>query len=95
MKLELTLAPRKFLRLPNVANRNYNILIRSNGWRMQSGYQRGCYRGLERSSTVISMFRHPLGDPSNPDLDSRASSEGIGALGCIHVRIFPFNRVSH
>lgn len=31
----------------------------------------------------ISTFRHPLGDPSNPDLNSRVHV----ALGCIHVRV--------
>ena len=37
--------------------------------------------GVRNDPAIISMFRHPLGNPSNPDLSPRA-------LGCIHVRIF-------
>ncbi|KOX77935.1 hypothetical protein WN51_05822 [Melipona quadrifasciata] len=46
--------------------------------RTRSGYQRGSYRGQERSYDYIDVFRHPLGNPSNPDLSPRA-------LGCIHI----------
>lgn len=37
--------------------------------------------GVRNDPMIISMFRHPLGNPFNPDLSPRA-------LGCIHVRIF-------
>lgn len=36
------------------------------------GYRGGGGQG--RDPTIISMFRHPLGDPSNPDLSSHAWS---------------------
>lgn len=39
--------------------------------------------------TIVSMFRHPLGDPSNPDLNSRAYNSQHP-----RARILSFNRVS-
>lgn len=51
--------------------------------------------GAWNDPMIISMFRHPLGDPSNPDLSSRAcSAKAPSALGWVHVCIFPLDRVS-